>query len=241
MVSAGAGAHLWRQWKSRGDLRFGESRDTVSEKIALPQQESAFDSSEPAVSLIPVSPPRKHIGTAEFVATGAAGVENHFPLFALLLKCLLQDWDQSILKDSGKRQKGAGNLTQAYQGKPLPSTGGNSGCSQDSQSLCLSSVPPSLPHAYTACGRSWEKVLTAGVLSGDFLLTGRHSLGKDALSSPMAQAEMGRLGSSLVRGHKSGRWVNSIAVLGKSFPAQGTGYNSLSLFHADCPPMAEPE
>lgn len=84
-------------------------------------------------------------------------------------------------------------------------------------------------------------MLTAGVLSGDFLLTGRHSLGKDALSSPMAQAEMGWLGSSLVRGHKSGRWVNSIAVLGESFPAQGTGYNSLSLFHADCPPMAEPE
>lgn len=104
-----------------------ERTETQSLKRLLSPSKEDF--TEPAVFLIPVSPRRKHIGTAEFVATGAAGIEYNFPLFALLLKWLLQDWDQSVLKDSGKEQKGAGNLMQAYQGKPLLSTGGNSGCS----------------------------------------------------------------------------------------------------------------
>lgn len=78
-------------------------------------------------------------------------------------------------------------------------------------------------------GHSWEEAQTAAALSGDSLLTRRHSLGKDALS-PLIRLCLRWAGSSLVRGHKSGRWVHSIAVLlGESFPTQGTGYN---LFHA---------
>lgn len=115
VVSAGAGALLWRQWKSHGDLRFGENQDTVSEKIALPPARVSLWFHRSCCLSHLVSARRKHIGTAEFVATGAVGIEYNFPLFALLLKWLLQDWDQSILKYSGKWQKGAGNLMQAYR------------------------------------------------------------------------------------------------------------------------------